>query len=66
MTDRMLRHKPTGVLYVYQEAFANRPDFEEVINVESRVIEDPAPAKRKKREVVEPSVEPQVDPSQES
>lgn len=38
MSDRMLIHKPTGVLYVYQDAFAQREDFEEVINVASRVV----------------------------
>lgn len=49
-STRLLRHIPSGVLYVYQPAFANRPDFEEVIDVESRVIEEPAPKPRKKRE----------------
>ena len=33
MTDRLLRHIPSGVLWVYQPAFATRPDFEEVIDV---------------------------------
>lgn len=27
---RLLRHKPSGQLFVYQEAFAQRADFEEV------------------------------------
>lgn len=40
MADRMLRHIPSGVLYVYQDVFAQRPDFEEIINVEARVIPD--------------------------
>lgn len=58
MNNRMLRHKPSGVLYVYQEAFANRPDFEEIIDVESRVVDEPAPVKtRKKREAVETAPE---------
>ena len=49
MTDRMLRHKPTGVLYIYQDVFAMRPDFEEVINVEATVVEDPPPKPRRSR-----------------
>lgn len=56
MADRMLRHIPSGVLYVYQDVFAQRPDFEEIINVEARVIPDPevrAPRRAKpKAEVV--------------
>lgn len=28
---RILRHKPTGILYAYQAAFALREDFEEVL-----------------------------------
>lgn len=38
MADRLLIHKPTGVLYIWQHQFAQREDFEEVINVESKVI----------------------------
>lgn len=41
MADRMLRHIPSGVLYVYQDVFAQRADFEEIINVEAREIPDP-------------------------
>lgn len=40
MADRMLRHIPSGVLYVYQDAFAMRADFEEIINVEAREVPD--------------------------
>jgi hypothetical protein len=40
MADKMLRHIPTGTLYVWQPAFAQRPDFEEV--VEEPVAEEPA------------------------
>jgi len=40
MADRMLRHIPTGVLYVYQDVFAMRDDFEEIINVETREVPD--------------------------
>ena len=48
MADRLLRHIPTGILHIYQMQFAMRDDFEEVIDVESRVVEEPAtPAKRK-------------------
>lgn len=29
MPDRYLRHKPTGVVYIWQLVFAENPDFEE-------------------------------------
>ena len=65
MADRLLRHKPSGQLFIYQAAFAESPEFEEVIDVESRVIPDPEPAPKPSRkkavETVEPrSVEEQV------
>ena len=58
MTTRLLRHKPSGVIYAYQDVFAMRPDFEEVddgktIDVIATVVEpkkvrvkrvEPAPA----------------------
>lgn len=52
MADRLIRHIPTGNLFIYQAAFAERDDFEEVIDVESRVVEDKpvaAPAPKKTR-----------------
>lgn len=30
MSDRLLRHIPTGVLYIWQLPYAEREDFEEV------------------------------------
>jgi hypothetical protein len=45
MSDRLLRHIPSGTLYIWQPAYAQRKDFEEV--VEEVVEEVPA-------EVVEP------------
>ena len=57
MTQRYLRHIPSGVLHAYQDIYAIRPDFEEIIDVEAKVIEDvPAPKKitrTKKPDVVE-------------
>lgn len=54
MADRLLRHIPTGQLFVYQEAFAARDDFEEIIDVESRIIDEPTVKKpRAKRPEVE-------------
>ena len=58
MADRMLRHIPSGVLYVYQPAFAMRSDFEEIINVEAREVKDPKPRSRKAADVPAP---PAVD-----
>jgi hypothetical protein len=40
MADKMLRHIPTGTLYIWQPSFAQRPDFEDV--VEEPVAEEPA------------------------
>jgi hypothetical protein len=48
MADRLLRHTPSGVLYVYQPVYAQRSDFEEVIDVESRVIPEPEVVTRRK------------------
>lgn len=41
MADRLLQHKPTGVMYIWQEVFANHADFEEIIDVESKVVSEP-------------------------
>ena len=41
MTQRMLRHKPSGIMYVWQEAFAFRDDFEEIIDVEAKELKEP-------------------------
>lgn len=49
MTQRLLRHKPSGIIYVWQEVFAQRDDFEEIIDVEAKVIDtdsDSAPKRR--------------------
>lgn len=54
-TNRLLRHKPSGVLYVYQEAFANRPDFEEIIDVEAKFVEDESPKKTRAKKT-EPTI----------
>ncbi len=58
MTQRYLRHIPSGVIHAYQDIYAIRPDFEEIIDVEARVIED-VPVKKpraKKPEAVEAPV----------
>jgi len=53
MADRMLMHKPSGILYIWQEAFAERDDFEEVFNVEAKEIttEPQFSVKIKKRKI---------------
>jgi hypothetical protein len=51
MTQPLLRHKPSGILYVWQEAFAFRDDFEEVVEATPEEIKAPEtlpPAKLKK------------------
>ena len=40
MTQRMLRHKPSGIMYIWQEAFAFRDDFEEIIDVDAKEVKD--------------------------
>lgn len=42
MAQKMLRHKPSGILYVWQEAFAFRDDFEEVVEPTAEEIASPA------------------------
>ena len=64
MTQRYLRHIPSGILHAYQDIYASRPDFEEIIDVESRVIEDvPAPKKpkAKKADTVEAALDAAIE-----
>ena len=51
MADRLLRHIPTGVLYIYQPVYAARDDFEEIIDVEAKEIPTPKPRAKIKAEV---------------
>lgn len=60
MTQRYLRHKPSGIIHAYQDIYAVRPDFEEIIDVETRVVED-APAPKKTRSKKLESVEAALD-----
>lgn len=53
MADRLLRHIPTGTLYIWQHAYAEREDFEEVIDVESREVPEPKPKRKKSEPVVD-------------
>jgi hypothetical protein len=67
MSDRYLRHTPSGILYIWQAEYAQRADFEEV--ADAPVEENPTPvqavmprqkvkvAKPKAIEVVEPEIE---------
>lgn len=34
MADRYLKHKPSGIVYIYQSAYAERDDFEEVADLQ--------------------------------
>jgi hypothetical protein len=63
MTQRLLRHKPTGELYVYQDIYAIRPDFEDVedpnvIDVEAKEL--PTPKRTKKIAATALTVEDEV------
>lgn len=57
MTERYLKHKPSGQMYIYQSAFAANPDFEEVADLKGTplpaaidgdyaVVEEPAAPKK--------------------
>lgn len=54
MTQRYLRHIPSGIVYAYQDIYAIRPDFEEIIDVESRVVEDTPTQKKARSKKVDP------------
>ena len=51
MADKLLRHKPSGILYVWQEAYAYRSDFEEVVDATPEEVAAPAsiPAAKTRR-----------------
>lgn len=66
MTDKLVRHIPTGVIWVSQPAWENRSDFEPY---EPEVVKEApaAPAVRKPRAAkVEPVVVPDETLSQEA
>lgn len=55
MSQQYLRHKPTGIIYAYQETFALRDDFEPYVmpGAEPAPEQEPKPAKKRaKSEVV--------------
>lgn len=56
MSQRLLRHKPSGVLYVYQEVFASRDDFEEIIDVEATEVETVVVKPGRPKKVTEPAI----------
>lgn len=50
MADRMLRHIPSGILYIWQPAYAQRKDFEEVVEEAApEVVEEPVQEATKPR-----------------
>lgn len=63
MTTRFLRHKPTGVLYVSQPAFAVRADFEEVVEQDTHVPPPPIVRRRARTSPLMPEApqEPDMD-----
>jgi hypothetical protein len=46
MVDKHLRHIPTGIVYIWQPAFAQRDDFEDVLP-EPEAAEAPKGLKRR-------------------
>lgn len=58
MPDLYLRHVPTGIVYISQPAFSQRPDFvpcnldgSDVVDVDA--VEVPAPARSRRKLVAE-------------
>lgn len=54
MPSKLLRHIPTGVVFVNQPAFAVRADFEEIPD-EEPVVEKTAPAPRRSKAPAPPA-----------
>lgn len=67
MADKMLRHIPTGTIYIWQPAFAQRADFEEYVpepaptpeEVVESVVTKPRSTRKK---AIEPAPEPTPEP----
>lgn len=68
MTDKLVRHIPTGVIWVSQPAWEGRADFEpyEPEAVPEAAPVAPAPRKPRAAKVVEPVVVPDEALSQEA
>lgn len=67
MADKYLRHIPTGTIYIWQAAYAQRADFEDYVPepVAEPVVEETPKAKTKvtrKKAAVEPAPEPTPEP----
>ena len=64
MADKMLRHIPTGTLYIWQPVFAQRADFEDYVPEPEPVVEPeattdtPAPKAKTSRKKAEVAPEP--------
>lgn len=61
MTQRFLRHKPTGVLYAYQDIFAMRDDFEEIIDVEAKEVDPEVRRPGRPKKTTEPAIRTNSD-----
>lgn len=62
MADKLLRHIPSGVIYIDQPAFSTRPDFEPYEppaegEVAADAVVDAAPAVKKKKTKAELAAE---------
>jgi len=67
MADKYLRHIPTGTIYIWQPAFAQRSDFEEYVPEPAPVAEEavePVVTKPRstRKKAVEPAPEPTLEP----
>lgn len=49
MADKYLRHKPTGIVYIWQPAFAQNPEFEELESLDEPKAAPKATRKRKSK-----------------
>lgn len=65
MADKYLRHIPTGTIYIWQPAYAQRADFEEYVPEpapEPVVEAAPKPKATRKKAAAEPAPEPTPEP----
>lgn len=63
MADKLLRHKPTGVIFVSQPAFEQREDFEPYTPPEEKPAEPAEPAPRARAPRAPKPAEPVAEPT---
>lgn len=63
MADKYLRHIPSGTIYIWQPAYAQRDDFEDYVPEPEPVVEEaPKPKTSRKKAAAAPAPEPTPEP----